>query len=195
MVINMNDPHRAAPSGDHMDLVLSAARSGGEWAWALIYGDLAPAVLGYLGAKGVTDPEDVLGEVFLQAVRNLDSFDGDYRGFRAWLFTIAHRRMVDHHRRGATRPGVVPDHDLDMHGPIGDVEEESLLRVQADSAVAAIRMLTPDQRDVLLLRLVADLSAQEVARILGKRPEAVKALQRRGLAALHKKISLAPVPE
>jgi RNA polymerase sigma factor (sigma-70 family) len=191
---SMNDPPRAALSENHMDAVLSAARSGGEWAWELIYGDVAPSVLGYLRAKGVADSDDVLGEVFLQAVRNLGSFDGDYRGFRAWLLTIAHRRMVDDYRRRATRPRPAPNAELEARAPIGDLEDESLHRIQARSAVAAIRTLRPAQRDVLLLRLVADLSVQATASVLGKRPEAIKALQRRGLATLHEEFSKDPYP-
>jgi RNA polymerase sigma factor (sigma-70 family) len=52
----------------------------------------------------VTDPDDLVGEVFLQVVRNLDTFTGDEAGFRSWLFTIVHRRVLDARRRARRRP-------------------------------------------------------------------------------------------
>ena len=75
--------------GPSFHSVLIAARAGGEWAWTRIYDDLAPVITGYLRARGAGEPEDLLGEVFLQAVRNLSSFDGDEGNFRSWIFTIA----------------------------------------------------------------------------------------------------------
>src|SRR5438067_382498 len=77
-------------------------RSAGE-----VYRLLAPAVLGYLRTQGVPDPEDVTGEVFLQVARDLHRFKGDDDALRRWVFTIAHHRMVDSHRRRARRPAVV----------------------------------------------------------------------------------------
>jgi DNA-directed RNA polymerase specialized sigma24 family protein len=74
-------------------------------------------------------------------------------------------------------------------GHRGDAEEEAVNRVEVRRALDAIRRLSSDQQDVLLLRLVADLGLEEVAAILGKRLSAVKALQRRGLAALARDIS------
>ncbi|MGH2820136.1 MAG: sigma-70 family RNA polymerase sigma factor [Actinomycetota bacterium] len=176
--------------GDRFPTVLAAARAGGEWAWEALYREMAPRVLGYLRARGAPEPEDLLGEVFLQAVRDLGSFSGDERSFCAWLFAIAHRRSVDELRRRSRRPQAPADDDvLVRRGPRGDAEAEALERVEARRALDAIHDLSPDQRDVLLLRLVADLTLEDVARILGKRLTAVKALQRRGLAALARKTS------
>src|SRR5882762_7704961 len=84
--------------------VLAAARTGAEWAWGRIYGELAPSIAGYVRAHGAADPDDLTGEVLLQVVRGLERFEGDEAGFRAWVFTIAHRRMVDDARRRARRP-------------------------------------------------------------------------------------------
>lgn len=174
--------------GDRFPTVLDAARTGAEWAWEVLYRDTSPAVLGYLRARGAAEPEDLLGEVFLQAVRNLDSFSGDERSFRAWLLGITHHRLVDDVRHRARRPLTVAEDDvLAGRGPRGDVEREALERTEAKRALGVIRSLTPDQQDVLLLRLVADLSLEEVAKVLGKRVSAVKALQRRGLATIARK--------
>ncbi|HEY1517508.1 MAG TPA: sigma factor, partial [Solirubrobacteraceae bacterium] len=62
---------------------------------AQAYRDLAPAVLGYLRALRVREPEDVLGEVFVQVVRDIGRFRGDDDALRRWLFSIAHNRVMD----------------------------------------------------------------------------------------------------
>lgn len=176
--------------GDRFPEVLDAARLGADWAWADLYRDLAPSVLGYLRTRGVPDPEDALGEVFLQVVTGLDRFTGGESEFRTWVLTIAHRRAVDAYRRAARRPSTpAPMELLEATGPAGDVESEGLRRAEAARAIAAIRTLSRDQQDVLLLRLLAGLSQEEIALVVGKRVGAVKALQRRGLAALRKRIS------
>jgi RNA polymerase sigma factor (sigma-70 family) len=174
--------------GERFDQLLVAARAGGEWAWREIYVSLAPTVLGYLRGRGAADPEDLLGEVFLHVVRKIESFTGTEAAFRAWVLTIAHRRLVDDFRRRAARPEEGSD-QLETAGPFGDVEREAMAVVETAEVLAAIRELTPDQQDVLLLRLVADLTLEEVARVLGKRLNAVKALQHRAQASLAKAIS------
>ena len=80
---------------DSFDNVLFAARAGAEWAWERLYAEYAARVAGYLRAHGAEDADDLAGEVFLQVVRGLDGFSGAEHQFRAWLFTIAHRRLVD----------------------------------------------------------------------------------------------------
>src|SRR4029079_9625218 len=82
--------------------VLRGARSGDDWAWRALYAEFAPALLGYLRARRADHPDDLLGEVMLQIVRDLPGFDGDKSDFRAWAFTIAHHRLLDE-RRLATR--------------------------------------------------------------------------------------------
>jgi RNA polymerase sigma-70 factor (ECF subfamily) len=178
-----------APSGNHpaamdgFDGVLAAARAGAEWAWERIYGELAPGVAGYLRAHGAAEPDDVTGEVFLQVVRGLDGFEGGEAAFRAWVFTITHRRHVDHVRRGVRRPvRPAPDDVLERAaGPGGDVEDDAAARLEEAAVREAIASLPPDQRSVLLLRILGDLTIEEIARAVGKRPGAVKALQRRAV--------------
>ena len=168
------------------DEVLAAARAGAEWAWGRIYGELAPSVAGYLRAHGAADPEDLTGEVLLQVVRGLDRFEGDEAGFRAWVFTIAHRRLVDEARRRARRPVVpAPEERLDvLAGAGGDVRDDAAAVLAEDAVREASADLPPDQRAVLLLRILGDLTIDEIARVLDKRPGAVKALQRRAVRRL-----------
>lgn len=143
-----------------------------------VYRELAPAVLGYLRAHGVADPEDALGEVFYQVARDLGRFRGDADALRRWVFSVAHNRMVDQHRRRAARPRVV-DHEVPDR-PAPDPVAVHL----GDDLAAALRELTPEQREVVVLRFVADLSLEDVARITRRRVGAVKAMQHRALARL-----------
>ncbi|MGZ5323569.1 MAG: RNA polymerase sigma factor [Solirubrobacterales bacterium] len=169
---------------ERFTVLLQAAREGSESAWSEIYGELAPAVLGYLRGNRAPDPEDVLGEAFLQVARDVGRFDGDWPAFRAWVFTIAHHRLIDARRRRARRPVelVAETPEPPVAGP-DTAAEGALARIDAERVEAVLERLSPDQRAVLLLRVIGDLSLEQVAEILGKRTGAVKQLQRRGLAA------------
>lgn len=137
----------------------------------------APAVLGYLRGQGLEDPEDVLGDVFLHVARSLQRFRGDEDDLRRWVFTIARNRAIDDHRRRSRRPrgggGMVPDR------PVGHVDQGI-----DDDLLEALRQLTPDQREVVGLRFIADLSLDDVAQLTGRSVGAVKSMQLRALAQL-----------
>lgn len=174
--------------------VLSAARAGADWAWSRLYADLAPTLLGYLRARGAPDAEDLLGETFLQVVRDLEGFDGDESGFRSWVFTIAHRRLVDDRRRRGRRP-VQPAGDdvLDTRLPPAPAgEDEVLAALGTEQVLALLARLTEEQRAALALRFVAGLTLPEVAAVLGRTANATKALQRRGLRALRRHLGVDP---
>ncbi|HEX2039914.1 MAG TPA: RNA polymerase sigma factor [Acidimicrobiales bacterium] len=142
-----------------------------------VYRALAPAVLGYLRAQRAPDPEDVLGEVFLQVARDLHRFSGDEAALRRWVFAIAHNRLLDARRRQGRRPAVSHDAVPDRSVPPPPEPVDPAL-------VEALQELTADQREVLVLRFVADLPLEDVARITRRRVGAVKALQHRGIESL-----------
>jgi RNA polymerase sigma factor (sigma-70 family) len=174
----------------NFERTLAAARAGADWAWREIYGELAPGVLGFLRARGAPDPEDVAGEAFVQVVRDLPRFEGDWAGFRAWVYSIARNRMLDSRRRLVRRPEHPVAEPEDGPVPVGDVNDDAFARLELERVTAILGELSPDQRDVLLLRVIGDLSVEEVARVVGKRPGAVKQLQRRGLAAARKHLEI-----
>jgi RNA polymerase sigma-70 factor (ECF subfamily) len=186
----------AGPLGmvDMNEEVIVAARGGDEWAWTVIYRALAPPVLGYLRSRGAVEPEDLLGEVFLQVVRDLPNFDGTGRDFRAWVFVVAHHRMLDDWRHRARRPVQLLAGFADGEDRAGDVEDEAMHAISTDRVRTILARLSPDQRDVLLLRILGGLTIDEIARTLDKQPGAVKALQRRGLAAIEREHSQTGVP-
>jgi RNA polymerase sigma factor (sigma-70 family) len=144
----------------------------------------SPAVLGYLRGRGRADAEDLTSEVFLQVFGRLDRFHGDETDLRTFIFSVAHARYVDAVRRQARRGVAVELDPLTGLGAVASAEDEALASVADDRVRELIGTLSPDQRDVLLLRIVADLSLEQTAQVLGKKVGAVKSLQHRALAAL-----------
>ena len=176
-------------SRENFNATLKAARGANEQAWRAIYAELAPPLLGYLRAKRASNPDDLLGEVMVQLVRDLPSFDGGRREFRAWAFTIAHHRLLDERRRDARRPAEpTPGEELERLGPAGDTEEDALPVLSAERVANLLGKLSPDQQNVILLRVLGDLTSEEVAEVLGKTTGAVKALQHRGLQTLKREL-------
>jgi RNA polymerase sigma factor (sigma-70 family) len=168
--------------------LLEAAQGGREEAWAAIYGDLGPALLGYLRAEGAAEPEDLLGEVFLQMVRDIAVFAGVEAQFRAWAFSIAHHRLVDDRRYRARRP-VEPAPPEALEESPGRYEGPGGEGVADRRIGDALRRLPEQQRTVVLLRVLGDLSVAEVARVLGKTPGAVKAAQQRAMSSLKRQLT------
>lgn len=176
-------------------VVIEAARDGEGWAFERLFNDLAPAVGGYLRLQGGREPDDLTSDVFAGAFVGLAGFVGDERAFRSWLFTIAYRRLVDERRRNARRP-VLTDLEPEPSSRMSAADAEAdAMRNLADERVRhLLAALSEDQRNVLLLRVVADLGIDDVAALLGKRVTAVKALQRRGLASLRRTLGHQVVP-
>ena len=183
--VRMSRPVAIGPEG--FDSVLAAAQSGAGWALERLWTDLAAAVAGYFRAQGAVEPDDLTSEVFLGVFTGLGRFSGGESEFRSWVFTIAHRRLTDERRREARQPrltSVSPEHPTDH----GDVEDDVLRGLATERVRSLCARLSPDQPDVLLLRLVGGLTVDEVASTVNKSPGAVKALQRRGLAGLRNEL-------
>ncbi len=173
---------------------LSAARTGADWAWTALYHDLAPAVLGYFRAHSAAEAEDLTSEVFVSMVRNLAKFEGNEDQFRSWVFVIVHRRLQDERRALARRPvEPVPAERLERRSTV-DVEAEALDAVSTARVRQTFALLSEDQRDVLTLRIIAELSLEETSHVLGKTTGAIKSLQHRGLQNVVKILSNEAVP-
>ncbi len=173
----------------YFDPTLAAARTGAAWAWESIYHDLAGPVGGYLRGRGAPDVEDLVSETFLGVAKDIHRFKGNESDFRAWVFTIAHRRMQDAWRaRGRQVPVVDGEHGemLAEREWMGNVEHEAMTSMSMIEVHALIDHLTGAQRDVLLLRVVGDLSVTETAKVLDTTEGAVRALQNRALRDLRK---------
>lgn len=142
-----------------------------------VYRAYARGVLSYLRGQGVADPEDVLGDVFLNVAKSLPRFEGDEDHLRRWVFTLAHHRIIDDRRRRARRPKVVDSEVPDRPAPPAPEAADPEL-------VAALAQLTEEQREVILLRFIADMPIEEVARLTSRTAGAVRALQHRAMTQL-----------
>lgn len=178
------------------DDLVDRLRRGDEQAWAAWYSELSGPVRGYLRSKGTRDPDDVLGDVFAAAAERIGAFDGDEEHLRSWLFTIAHHRLADDHRRRRRRPtdAVEPTVLAELHPPEEDFGEVTTDRIDAAGALTMLEWVTEEQREVLLLRIVGELSIAETAEIIGRKPGAVKALQHRALARIQRHLETEPYP-
>ena len=165
--------------------VLRAAILGDEAAFARLWRDAHPPLLRYLRVLAGDAAEGMAGEVWLEVVRGLARFKGGELEFRGWLFTLARRRVIDLRRRDARHPvGLTAGPgQLDRPGK-DDTAAAALDNLSTEAAVALIATLPQDQSEVIVLRFIAGLDAGQVARIVGKRPGAVRVAAHRGLRSL-----------
>ncbi len=180
--------------GARFDTVIAGAKTGAPWALEILYVELQPRILRYLSSIAPGIAEDLASEAWLGVARALPSFNGDEDAFRALLFTVARRRLLDHRRREAhRRTTAVEPQVMERLGPSSDAQEEAMERLGRGWALDQIAELPPDQGEVVLLRVIGDLSVEEVASMVGKRPGAVRALQLRALRRLAQKLAKEPV--
>jgi RNA polymerase sigma-70 factor, ECF subfamily len=174
---------------------LAAARRREPAAVTRIYTAYAPALYRFFMAA-VSDrhqAEDLTGTAFVSAIEGLPRFRGPVDALGGWLFQIARHDLYDYRRRQArSRIEPLEDNLIEATAATGadDPEDLAIERLEGSRVLAAMRQLSTDQREVLLLRMAGGLTAPEVAEILGKTTGAVKALQHRGLASLARVLGL-----
>ncbi|QCO97252.1 sigma-70 family RNA polymerase sigma factor [Arthrobacter sp. 24S4-2] len=150
------------------------------------YREFSPAVLSYLRARGVEDPEGTTQEVFLALYPQLGHVCGGAKGIKSLVFSIAHARYVDEHRRRLKAP-LTTSYEPEEDPRCSASAEDQLLAAEGTADVKGLlETLNQDQQEVLTLRIVADLSLETTAEIMGKTPGAIKQLQHRALCRLRK---------
>jgi RNA polymerase sigma-70 factor (ECF subfamily) len=184
---------RNAPVGspEWFEARLDGARRHEPAAFTALYEWLAGTVAAYFRAHGSAEPDDLTSDVFLRAFQGLGRFSGDVDGFRSWVFTIAHHRLVDERRRRRRRPE--PEPFAPSAPPVAaaarsddDPAARALDALGTERVRRLLDRLPADQRDVVVLRILGDLSIAQVARAIGRSEGAVKQLQRRGLIAVRR---------
>ncbi len=188
-------PVRAAPGSLRADTgpvigaafgtVLAGAQDGDEEAFARLFRDVQPGLLGYLRVIAPGGAEDVAGETWLGVVSGLAGFRGDENAFRGWVFTIARRRAIDAGRSRSRRPTVPLDQDESAERLTApDSADLALEAISTQAVVALLSALPRDQAEIILLRVVAGLDTRDVARMVGKSQGAVRVAAHRGLRRL-----------
>jgi RNA polymerase sigma-70 factor (ECF subfamily) len=155
--------------------ILAAAKTGAEWAITALYREHQPSLLRYLRAQA--------------GAAGLRRFDGDDAAFRRWLFTIAHRRLIDARRRQGRRSTILLVESQAEAGESNDPEKRALRMSDSEEALARIATLPPDQAEIVLLRVIGGLDVEEVASIVGKKPGTVRVLQHRALKRLEQQLA------
>jgi RNA polymerase sigma-70 factor (ECF subfamily) len=174
------------PPDDRFHELLLDALQGEPSALGEVYRLIYPRVLRYIRALEPRDAEDVASDAWLDLARALPRFRGDEADLRALAFTIARRRVLDLRRRRARqRTNPVSDERLAEIGGIGDSEADALEAIERGWAIDLIaRSLPAEQAEIVLLRVLGDLSVADVARIVGRRPGTVRVIQHRALRRL-----------
>lgn len=176
------------------DDVLVAAKSGDGIAFEQLYRMLNRRVASFAKARQAADPDGVVNDVFLRVFQNLPTFEGNEDQFIGWVFQIARNQLIDGTRRRQRRPNelLLSEHpDEPTSNSIDDtalVDDTVIAQMSADRLLERLDCLTEEQRDVVLLRVVADQSLEVVAASMDKSVGAIKGLQRRALRTLAREI-------
>lgn len=169
--------------------LIEAAGAGDGWAFTELYERYAYRIKAFAASREVDDPDAMANDVMLRVFQNISGFEGSEAAFKSWIFTIARNRMIDVHRhskRRVTRADrEVRDDDQQF---VTSAENVALEAIGLAETLALLEVLTPEQREVIALRMIADLGLEQVADVVGRPVTAVKALQRRGLARLQREI-------
>lgn len=181
------DPFEAwrDPLDHEFESVFQAARDGQGWALSELYRSLFPRILQYLEAVEPAEAEDMACDTWLDVVDGLERFQGNEAGLRALSFTVARRRLLDLRRRRALgRASGTPGSKAEAWPTNGHVES-AVPPLGADPAIDLITSsLTPEEADVVLLRVIGDLDVDAVAGIVGSGPSNVRLLQHRAVRRL-----------
>jgi len=171
--------------GEGFAAVLAAAQDGSEAAFTQLWRDTNPALLRYLRVIAPEAAEDIAADTWVRTLRGLSGFRGDEQAWRAWVFTISRRLVIDERRRKIRKPAVplgeVPLAAL-PYSP--DASDEALERLSTRAAMAMVAKLPPLQAEVIVLRVVAGLETEAVAQLVGRSPGAVRVAAHRGLRRL-----------
>jgi RNA polymerase sigma-70 factor (ECF subfamily) len=174
--------------GEEFPAVLGAALQGDETAFERLYQDAHPPLLRYLRSLARDVAEDAANETWLELARR--GFDGPETAFRAWLFSVARHKVIDHVRREARRPArPSTEQELEPHAtPLPDVADAVVEDDVTQRTLALVRQLPPDQAEAVLLRVMAGLDYAEVAAVMDRSTGAVPVLVHRGLARLRESV-------
>lgn len=169
---------------DEQTLVARASKHDAE-AFACLYDRYVDKIYKYINYKaGRTNAEDLTSQVFLKSWAALGDYHVTQRPFSAWLFRIAHNLVVDYYR--TQRETISLDEFPMADESITDIAELAEHHLDSETLRQALKRLTEDQQQVVILKFIVGYSTDEVARLLNKHPAAVRALQHRALISLER---------
>ncbi|WP_051741690.1 RNA polymerase sigma factor [Streptomyces xylophagus] len=183
------EPRRGHAHDGELGAAVARAQEGDDSAFAVAYRIVQPGLLGYLRGLVGDEAEDVASDAWLEIARDLGRFRGDGAGFRGWTATIARHRALDHLRRQRVRPrpATLEQDVLELPAP-HSTHDQALESLSTEYALDLVRSLPREQAEAVLLRVVVGLDGPAAARVLGKRPGAVRTAAYRGLRRLAREL-------
>lgn len=177
--------------GPRFPQVLDEAKQGQERAFSDLYREFNPALIRYFRARAPREAEDLTAEAWLRAARGLAGFLGDEPAFRAWLLRLAHDLLAHHRTDASGRSDPVEPDSFERLVSNEGPEDPMLQSEDAQAVVNRIcKLLTPEQSEVVILRLVVGLNIAETSEVMNKSQGAVRVLQHRALQRLSKEFSV-----
>jgi RNA polymerase sigma-70 factor (ECF subfamily) len=173
---------------DYIKYLVDRAKAYDTEAFGEIYDLYYDKIYAYIYFKigNRFEAEDITGQVFLKALEHIGSFEWKGYPFSSWLFRIASNLIVDHYRSNKYE---MVDIENEAHADEKESnypEISALKELNRQEVVKAIKLLTEDQRQVIVLRFIAGMTNEEVSKTIDKSVGAVKVLQFRALSALGK---------
>jgi RNA polymerase sigma-70 factor, ECF subfamily len=162
------------------------AKSGDPEAFARLYDAYVERVTRYIyfRVSEEVDTEDLVSQVFLKAWENLDRYKMGTSPFIAWLYTIARNLVIDHYR---TKKDALPlEEAIALPSEMEMPDEEAQTRFDLQAMRDALQFLTSDQQQALILKYIAGLPNDSIAKVMNKQEGTVRGLQMRGLQTLSK---------
>lgn len=185
-LLGQNGETRSMPARDEeLSRAVARAQEGDESSFAIVYRLVQPGLLGYLRGLVGDEAEDVASDAWLEIARDLGRFRGDGDGFRGWTATIARHRALDLLRRQKVRPRSSGfEYDMLEVPSTHSTSAQALETISTEEALSLVIGLPRDQAEAVLLRVFVGLDGPSAARVLGKRPGAVRTAAYRGLRKL-----------
>lgn len=185
----MSTADRPASTVLYAEDLVRRVRSNDPLAFEELYARYSPRVFGYLLQRlngDAEEAEDLTADVFTRVYEKIDGFQPQGAPLSAWVFRIAHNRLIDSIRRRPRQPAVTLEDapELPSAPVFGGIEQQ----VALDQINAGLGRLTPEQRHVIVLRFLEGKTLAETATIVNRNEDAVKKLQARGLASLRRGI-------
>ena len=191
-VVPSDDDHvPSVPFGSSgWDDTVAAIAAGEPQAVEAVFRDVQPRLLRFLRSQEPRAADDLAAEVWLAVAGSISRFDGEWVDFRAWVFSIARRRLADHRRTAVRRrTDVVDVHAFEQHPARDAPDAEALDNLSGQQAASLITsVLSGDQAEVLLLRVLADLDVEQVAAIMQRTPNWVRVTQHRAVRTLARRL-------
>jgi len=176
---------------------IARAKQGDREAFGGLYDHYASPIYRFVAMKVTVreEAEDILHEVFLSAWQNMPSYESRGLPFSSWLYRIARNRVIDHYRTKKTLLSLDNEETgLSETLIAGTISSGELIDIKfnLERVRQALRKLSPDQQDVLILRFIEELTPAEIAKVLGKREGAIRIIQHRAVQNLKKILAESP---